>query len=117
MGRHLPALQTAIEALEIIEPPYLFKRPRKGKTQSESLFFSRILRSHEGATESKITALVLGWAEDSMVRSDSRASELPSIFEVGVASIVGDRGPRSRNGLPGARSARSGDTVDGQWPR
>src|SRR5204863_2624737 len=32
-------------------------RPRKGKTQSESLFFSRLLRGHEGATgrETRIT--------------------------------------------------------------
>src|SRR6266403_2062931 len=65
----------------------------------------------------KITALVLGWVEDSVVRSNSRGFGVAEASsKCGVASIVLlPLGPVLRNELPGAGSTRSADTVDGRW--
>jgi len=65
-------------------------------------------------------ALVLDWGvEDSVVRSDSRGFAVAGSFsQCAFAWIVCWRpGPVLRNGLSGAGSTRSADTVDGQSPQ
>ena len=71
-------------------------------------------------TGSKITALVLDWVVQDLVAGfDSPGFEVAgSSSKCAFASIVWwRRGLVLRNELPGAGLARSGDTVDGQWPR
>ena len=46
----VPHCKQRSRLFEAIEPPYLLRGLEKGKPQSETLDFSRNLRSHEGAT-------------------------------------------------------------------
>src|SRR5437667_8192043 len=73
-----------------------------------------------GTTGSKIIALVPDWGvEHLVVRSGSRSFGAAGSFLLCAFGLILWRwpGPVLRNGLPGAESARSGDTVDEQWPR
>src|SRR4029077_12559055 len=74
---------------------------------------------NEVSTGSKITALAVGWIESWVIRCDSRDSGVAESFSQCGFSLTDycRLGPVLRNGLPGVGSARSGDTVDGQWPR
>src|SRR6476646_5242088 len=66
----------------------------------------------------KITALVLGWVEDSALRPDSRGFGVAGSFWQCALFRSFDRGTAFLgNGLPCVGSTRSADTVDGQWPR
>jgi hypothetical protein len=78
------------------------------------------MRMNDEQGRKSLSAVVPDWAvEDSVVRSGNRGFGVAGSFSTcAFASIVWWRpGPVLRNGLPGAGSARSGDTVDRQWPQ